>query len=523
MSSQIEANVPVYTGPFIKFFEFIQTHPLSSPTSESVVLQRLKILASASNHFIKFRMIDDETYHIFSSHETIGDDIVIGDVKVGTIVPFRSAIFTVKDGFRFLDWSIRRITNILNVDFLTKINDPTILAHESYEGTIIVARKNDNSWTFRTTSCHDASESYFGSEQSHYELFEKIAGQDLNIKMDTLSEQYEGNKYYVFVLVSKEQQHLCDYDKSKIILINVRDTITHDESIIKDPSDWYEVSKPVTCAEVLASLNSEKTFNDSPLKIQGYVLQDSNMAMYRTYTCAYHYGSLQVPNHSNMLLNAIHCYLRGSFMSLVKLKNIKEDESRILFGQAKQIIFGIRNLLAYMFTVFTKFSVKNVETTVNGNKSFKMTKSYDKLNGDFYTQLFKITEDTEYLQHYMKVLPLLQRYSIVSKGFTESTELALDTEKYLRTLAYDSNTIQLFFDMLYNFKSFLEHLKSVTNDYNSKNSTKIKMFNFKDEVRFFETFNRYLTKTEPEPEEPVLDDSRTINVETNIASSQASI
>lgn len=536
-----DTNGTEYSGPFTNFFNFLSYYPLKSQNTESGYLQRLKILASASNQLVQFKVISPDRYLVHTTHETIPYDLMVDTASINTLVPFRSALIDFNSSNPLVDYTINRIGNISNDDFLSKMTSSVKsmssssdsqeitfalpYAYESYEGTTIVANKIDSTWNLRTTGCSNANHSTYGTEVSHYDMFKNICNGDLTSKLDELHALYavDGQSYYfVFVLVSLEQQYLCDYGGSKIVLIAARNTITNEDVDLLE-TNLFEFSNKVDMTVVESSLKSDenKKFADSLLKIQGYLFKDVNGVMFRTFTKAYHYASIQVPNHSNMFMNALHCYLKGSFSTLVKFRDIQDATATEYVTDSKLMISGLRNMLAYLFSTFTIFSINQKENgnDENGKLTYIAKKSYVKRNSELYTKLFNDSSSKEYQQCYAKVIALVQRYSLNCKGFDEIANLSKDIEKFLRTLAYDSTTIQVFFSMLYHYKEFRTHLETTINAYNvgkplqydrklPRNVVQVlqmKQFNYKDDVKFYEAWSKYFApKEHTDQEKPIL-------------------
>jgi hypothetical protein len=520
MAQFIESNSDLINmRSFDKFINYLTRYELKSPSHESIILQRLKVLTSSSKQYVGFKEIGENSFQVYSSHESIPPNIKLGDDQINDIIPCRSVVFDY-DGSNVVirNYSIMRLSNVPNAFFVDKMcageimsqdgNEMTVSypnIYESFEGTTIVAHRSVAGWNIRTNSCVNANDSYFITEKSHYSLMTDISSpsaqpieEKLTDLQTTYSEKLGRDVYFVFVLVCSEQKYLCDYGTSKIVLINVRDSTTHEELPVEKYGDWYEVPKMINSDDVKNALDLESNcvFSNNYLQLQGFIIKDRDNRLFRTFTKAYEFGTRQVSNHGNLLVDALRSYMRGTFSSLVAMRSIEDDHARELAGQCKTVINSIRNILAYMFTVFTSFKIEH-EDVVNesGNTVQRMKKSYTKKNLDFYKALFVQTENSS--QPFCKVLPLLQSYSVNSQKFNSSDEIATATEKFVRTLAYNDTSMQLLIDMLYQYKSFRTHLDTVVKqnntNYKRRNGYYVKEYNYVGEDRFNGIIGQYFT------------------------------
>ena len=119
-------------------------------------------------------------------------------------------------------------------------------------------------------------------------------------------------------------------------------------------------------------------------------------------------------------------------------------------------IAKIRNILAYLFTCFTTFTVSN-----DGTNSVK---SYTKRNKDFYDAL----SNTSHSSLFKQALAMLQTYSVSKKckGFEDTSNLAKDVEYFIKYLGQNSKSFEVFISLIYNYDDFKQHLLSVTASYN---------------------------------------------------------
>lgn len=500
----------------INFVNYLTTYELRSPNEENIILQRLKVLTSSSNQYIGFRCIDDSTntYQVFSSHEHIPDNYKLGETIINDILPVRSIVFSViNDTVKVLDYSICRVSNISNNDFLAKMcNEETTMiddlqANESYEGTVLVARYNEtDDWNIRTTSC-SAKDSYFASDRSHYTILKSIVP-EIEEKLTDLKAQFDHEVYFVFVLASNEQKYLCDYKTSKLILISVRDSNTHEDLPVHKLAEWYDISSVVSSDNVKKTLSLEdnEVFNNAYLDLQGYIMTDHDGKLYRTFTNAYQYGCRKMPNNASMFTNALHCYLQNSFSTLVVLKSIPDEDAKVLAGHCKLVLNGIRNIFAYMYTLFTTLQVKQNELLNDNNTADapkqRTSKSFLKKNGTLYSNVFN--NSLQHTHTFGKLLAMLQKFSLSPKFFKESSEIANDVEKFFRSLVIrDDNNIKLMCEVLTDYKIFKEHLVDTVKQYNTTQDHKIRLYNYTGEELFLKVCS-----------ERIKTNTKTINIDT---------
>lgn len=471
-SENTQFNLPTFNA----FHKYITTYQVAVESQDNQFLQRLKILASASNQFVQFRLVKDSQYQIFTECELPSNiNQTIGEYSLTELVPFRSMVVDFSDGVKLLNYSIYRVKSLTNDDFLKKMREnQTFKTYPSYEGSVLVAHHNGVEWTLRTTSRSSANDSSFGAQHSYTELFNEVCINkgfaNWTSALDELKKQYD-NHYFVFVLVSDEHKYICLYPqfKSEAFLINVRSTTTNID--VDFNQAVFTVSNSVDVDFVQQSLQDNKKFDNKLLNLQGYVLKDPLTGqLYKTLTGAYFFASSQIPNYPNKFLRFLHCFFKGSFPLFTTLYDVPKDESLIMFNQSKNTLNGIRNMVAYIFTLFTDFNLKSVEDGVDEHNKpkFKMEKSYERRNSEFYAKLFDAKDSSvnDALQVYKRTLAATQKYSLKSKGFTDSSQLAQDIEKYLRTLAYNEKTFTLFIDLLLNYEKFKNHLVAKTLEYN---------------------------------------------------------
>ena len=513
MSCTIEnTRVSNMESPLNKFVNYLTSYELRSPNKdEDLILQRLKILASSSGQCVGFRRIDETTYQVFSSHEHIPSNYKLGDIAIDDILPVRSVVFTIdNDTIRVLDYSINRVTNVTNDIFMAKMyigkssqeDEETVTvdyltAHESYEGTVLVARHTSSGWYIRTTSC-SANDSYFGSERSHYNMLTSIVP-EVKEKLTDLKTQFDRDVYFVFVLVANEQKYLCDYGTSKLILINVRDCETHENLPVQKLADWYDTPVSVASDDVnnCLQLKCNTLFNDTYLGLQGYILTDYDGNLYRTFTQAYQYGCRRMGNHSSLFINALECYLHNSFSTLVALKGISEENAKVLAGHCKVVLNGTRNLFAYMYTLFTTLQVKHNDVASRGHDNelprSTISKSFLKKNGSLYSEVFD--HRLQFTQSFCKLLAMLQKFSLSPKVFRQSSEMANDVEKFIRSLANNDDNMHLLIDVLHNYITFKDHLVDVMKQYNTTQRHQLRVYNYNSEKLFLSVLDNRIQTT----------------------------
>lgn len=506
MSSNIDYITTMQTtASYQKFFAFMNTHELDNASNENVFLQRLKVLSARSGQFVKFKVIDDGKYLVYTEHEvsTTGTNS-IGQDTIDQLVPFRSAIIECDaSSARLANYSINRVKNISNGDFAS-LPDDKFVKSVAMEGTVIVVIHDGNKWTSRTTSCYDGDSSYFNSDISHGSLFVRVASKMRGLpETAVLSDVMEGfdvNNYYVFLLVSSETCHLCKYDNDCVYLLNVRDTENRNvenTTVFKSPDSISQVQ-----IDELLNDDSNKVFNNKLLSIQGFVATDKETGdIYRTYTNAYYIANSKIHNHSNKFCTFLHCYLLNSLKVYAEMKNLEDYDT--IQSMCRNTVSGLRNLLAYLFSTFTNLTIENQPcTSADGSVQYRTKKSYVKRNGDLYTALFEGDADSKNVaETYKRVLAMLQGYALGQKSFNDASKLASDVEHFIRTLAYNQNksSFKMVVTMLMNYEMFKTNLVSVVKSVNDrrkqshlKNKVFLKEFNNnseKDIVSFVQNIN----------------------------------
>lgn len=480
-STAIPMNTSEDSVVFKNFLNFMASFELVKPSDESIGLQRLKVLASRSNQFVQFRDLGNSKYLVYTDHDLpIGATNKIGDLTIDELVGFRSAMIRCDDqDCSILNYTIKRVKALNNTDFITL----TDMEHYvSYEGTILLVYHDGDEWKIRTTSCPDAYDSKFSSMFSHGQLFvNKLASQfklHANASLKDIMCSSSENMYYVFMLVADETKYLCDYsdefDNGKVFLLNVRNSMHEDLTI--NPESPFASPVPISMEEIQTQLNDEsnKTFNKQMLKLQGFMAKGPDGKLYRTFTGAYHYASNLIPNHSNHLITMFHCYLKNSLPTYLALHNMEETVTEHIH-LTRGTGMGLRNLMAFLFSIFTNFTVQNVRVTdpKDGTVRNQMIKSYTKRNGDLYNQLFNTT-DVKVLvvaNVYRKALAMLQNFARTSKDFTDAENLANDVDHFIRNLAFNSTTFSIVTSMLFGYDTFKNHLLASTQVVNDTRKT----------------------------------------------------
>ncbi len=531
MSSNTEnINTMEDSVVFSNFVNFMNSYELTNPGDEDHYIQRLKILAARSGQFVQFKVLDNGYFLVHTDHEVPnGGTFTIGEYTIDQLVPFRSALIKCDStGVKLVNYTINRVKNISNADF-------SALSHQkyvSYEGTIVLVYNNGGEWVARTTSCASAFDSHFNTDSSHGSSFVKVASTMRGLpETSVLSDVMDGlspDNYYVFLLVSPETRYLCNYDSdsnfvngSKVFMLNVRNAENHDvenTTLFESP-----VVIEQTDIDTMLSSTDNTTFAKKYLSLQGFVAKSENGSIFRTFTPAYYYGSNQIPNHGNQNITFLHCYLKNSLSTYMDMNNI--DDYGTVLTTCRNTILGLRNVLAFLFSSFTNFTVESVNDTA-GNSQIK--KSYTKRNGDLYTALSEGEETKNVVDTYKRAVAMLQSYAVNGKTFTDAANLAEDVEHFIRTLANNQNKtmFQMVVNMLMNYNMFktklLTTIKSV-NDTRKKMKKSfvqtVKEFNNKHDVAI-ETFVKMVgghTLSSVQEAENVVDVvTRTVTSERNV-------
>ena len=450
MSYNILSNdISMYIEMLMKY---ISSFELTSPTDENIYFQRFKLLASISKGLVQFKQLDEQRYLLHTTHEVIPSNLTISDYPIDKLVPFRSCIINVEN-MTLEDYSIFRIRNISNskfLDIMKSVDDEDLImaqAVESYEGSVIVAKCENDKWNLRTTSCIDAKESFFNSEVSHYDTFSKLCDNNIDQKLNELKNLYNTDVYFVFVLVSTEHSYLCDYQSSKAILIAARDMNNCDLKL--DTTETFLLSKVLGRPDVESALNDNSYFKDNKLPLQGFLFKHLNGTYSRTFTKAYNYGLNNIPNTGSIVMDSFNSYLKKHFDTYARFKKLSDEDYYKYKSECNIILETLKHLIGFLFKTFTKITIKNGK------------KTYEKLNGDLFKSL---DENNTYMQHFKKIIAILQSYSLHPDAFNHSADMKYDIENFIRSLANKEDTFKLLFDILTNYTSFVELINSKVNN-----------------------------------------------------------
>ena len=141
-------------------------------------------------------------------------------------------------------------------------------------------------------------------------------------------------------------------------------------------------------------------------------------------------------------------------------------------------------LFAYMYTLFTTLQVKHTEVASRDDELPRSTisKSFLKKNGSLYSKVFD--HNLQFTQSFCKLLAMLQKFSLSSKVFKESSEIANDVEKFVRSLSNSDDNMQLLFDVLHNYRAFKDHFIDVVKQYNTTQKHQLRVYNYNSEKLF---------------------------------------
>jgi hypothetical protein len=457
-------NSTVTPSLFEPLLLYLTHYSLPRQTEENVFLQRLKVLASASHQFVKFKQLTDDHFLIYAEFEQTQavPNITVTVKKADTepiayqfsidqLLPSRSVVVRCNENVASVEnYTIKRVINVHPQVFHNAMLRTKRNAQISYEGTIIVANHSEShEWTLRTTSCPDAFKSYYGSDVSHGQLFANLCQrnhqQEWTAVLDQMQTIYGKHSYFVFVLVAKDTQHVCQYpnltDGSDIFLISVRSELTHEEADISNER-LFRSSESLTLEEVGQSLTDNSNFDGKMVNVQGFVVTDENGYLLRCLTGAYYYATTKFPHHSDSFISALHCFTLGSFHELVNMRNIDREASKKMFDQCSLTVKTISNMAAFLFTTFTRLKIIP-------------TRSYEKINGELYKVLKMKCPTSIYLQ----VLPMLQTHAIKSSAaFTQLNQLSHDIENYIKSFGQTKDGFQKVIDLMYAYNEFRDSL-----------------------------------------------------------------
>lgn len=473
---------------------FIEYCNKSLPSNEVVskpeqVFQWLKILSSKSDNKVGFKRLGDRTFKVFTAYRLFQNNPPsFGGYHLNVLLPFRSMVIYVSDEtIELKSYTVRQIMNTDNQSFTDHMEVNRLTASISYEGSVISVSCEEGNWTLNTTTQIAPMEVEEEDDGSLFCSFRKAC----TVKqLNDLRELYP-NHTFAFVLTN-HNRYLCDYSEEfngpTAILIGIRDRNSKE---VNFNQDIFKTSKNVSVEEIKAFFAEKENnfFTNNYLNLQGFVMTDANGNVFRTFTRAYHAGTIKVPNNPNFFLSALQSYLRGSLHIYLQFKNrlLEYDEIK---RDCSNVANAIRSVVQFIFMNFTDMKYMNVSGT--------WKKSYSKLNEAAYASLFSGYETDK--QVYKKVLAGIQSFSIKNKMnlFNNPMRLETDTYSYIRTLAEKDSDFDLVVEMYLNYQSFkLNIFQTFGNVYNNK-----------FEGSICDTFDKYIKKS--------------VNVENVSASASAS-
>jgi hypothetical protein len=453
------------------------------PSGEQVsfpqqVFQWLKLLSFKSDNKVGFRLLSERRFVVFTAYRLFQNNPPsFGGYPLNILLPFRSMCITVTDDdIELCNYTVKQIINTDNESFIKLMEDENRVASVSYEGSVVVAFKEGDSWTFRTTTRTSSSEIEY--DELNTTLFNKFKGACTVEQLDALHELYP-NHSFAFVLTNSDR-YLCDYSQvfngPTVILIGVRDSNSLE---VQFEQNIFRTSTIVDVNQVKTffAMQEHNYFTNNYLNLQGFVFTDANGRVFRTFTRAYHAGTIKVPNNPNFFLGALQSYLRGSLHIYLQFKNHLEDYDEIK-ADCSNVANGIRSIVQFLFSYFTDLKFNNL--------SGIWKKSFDKLNGEAYTALFNDNKDGK--SSYKKVLAGVQSFAIKNRMnlFNNPGRLETDVYSYVRTLAEKDSDFELIIEIFSNYQSFRIHMFQIVGD----------IFNNKFEGSLYQTFDRYLKKPE---------------------------
>jgi hypothetical protein len=434
------------------FIEYLKTPILNSPDVDfnERVFQNLKMLSSNTGNKVYFRKYSDTHYIVYTDYKLFNNtNVFFKDMPLTTFLPNRSIEFMIVSTLNVVDNSpeydikintctVKHIINTDNESFIKMMEETKINAFVSYEGSVFTAYYNDDlqKWFFRTTS---RLRNYDSEDEEYSMLTQFKIACPINL-LDELRKQYD-NHYFVFVLTNYNK-YLCNYDGifdgPTVILINVRNSKTQEDVEFKQ--NVFSKSVDVSTVKTMLSKEENNYFANEYLNLQGFILTDKQGTMYRTFTRAYHAGTIKVPNNPNFLHGALQSYLKGTLNVYLKFK--KNDKYAELKQDCSTIANGLKDVLYMLFTYFTKMELDNPK------------KRYTKLNNDKYGLLFA----DEHV--YKKVLSSLQSFSINNvKGlFNNNRRIEQDIYAYIRFLGESDVDFMMIVDMLNNYETFIKQI-----------------------------------------------------------------
>lgn len=435
-------------GEFSPLYIVLMSFPLTQQSEDNELLQRLKILCKMTTNSVHFKILDDNHYLVYTDYNINKHDFDVFNEEgirykftFNTVFPTRSLLLScVNNELKVMNYSIKHVYDVHSQIFCDNMFQSGCLAQTSYEGTTVVGYKLNDEWKLRTTSCNNAFESFFDSESSYGLQFEELCVRNFKKSWQQMLNELEviyPNSYFVFVVVHKDTQHVCDNshfeNNSEIILINCRTNYTHKEhNITVQP--LFMTPTMVSLNDVQKTLTEEKIFDYNLVKTQGFVMIDPNGYLIRVTTNAYYYANQMIPHFPHAFNNVLYCYMNNSFDNYCKMKQIPEDIHHALLRDCHTIVLSVSNLAAYMYTLFTKLDVKRG--------------SFMKVNGELYNTLQPSS--------YMKMLPMLQKHSISRYGLQDFRNLSQFVSNFIKSL--HKHNFELFLELIKDYDNVVSNL-----------------------------------------------------------------
>lgn len=420
------------------------------------VFQHLKCLSARTDNKVHFIIRDNGQFVVYTDYKLFKNNAPLyGGSPLNVLLPYRSMEIRVTETtIELLNYTVKQIINTDNKSFVGIMQDNNINASVSYEGSVIVAYYNTttNKWVYRTTGRIKSDDEVTDDRNTLFSQFKIACGQT---KLDDLRALYPNN-YFVFVLTNHSQRYLCDYSKmfngQTAILISVRDNVTNNDVPFQQQIFQNSTIVDVNTVNESFATPENNFFSNTHLDLQGYVLTDLHGNVFRTFTRAYHAGTLRVPNNTNTFLGALQAYLCGSLPTYLNFR-----DSTANFNEYKtacsDVANGLKELVKFLFLKFT-----TIQFNRQSNGTF--SKSFTKINPEEYAALFNDYKDGK--ANFKKVLSSVQSFSIKNKQnlFIDFKNFDFDTYSFIRALAKDID-FELIVSMLYNYQGFSSHLNSI--------------------------------------------------------------
>lgn len=108
---------------------------------------------------------------------------------------------------------------------------------------------------------------------------------------------------------------------------------------------------------------------------------------------------------------------------------------------------------------------------------------------------------------------MLQKFSLLSKHFKESTQIANDVQNFFRSFVVNSDdNFQMLTEMLSNYDTFTNHLIETVKNYNTAQNCNIRLYNYTGKDLFLSILHEHFKSKSKDDDTDV----KTIDIIVNL-------